>query len=957
MGFSSDAKFFERAALTLLQGAKLDLKSSKKPSREKQIYEQLMLMHQAHLIAAEPQSYISIPEYNDIDPQYMGQTHIHPLSAALNIRADRLKAVAIIKDKPIADFEVLGQNWDERNAWRKGASYTTHRVAVLLSGDIAAMWQGMSLIRQRLAGEAGPPIIVQNTGKFWEPLFQMAKFGPKNEKRLKNNFERFGIFISSSAPETADILASFSDLPKINPRDINFERPNFPEITYPLYLFATTDNNKFNEVKIGLQESGATGRIRRAFDILGKSPIPTEEKYSYEGNAAEKMEALIERIRDLGIEEVEGLLSFHGYTDTSQVILMTNDGGLGACMENSAGERSIDLFSQKYFPDSHHRMNPIQMSPGVELAYLMRSDRGLETAFSQMHESAKDCADKSEGKFKIEDLAGYDRSLQMCVPLSRVLNAIQNNQPLDLVSLNVVSVFDGQKLKISPEPKGLVNAKIETQNYLISPDTHMVRAENPEWIKTGPNVVSFRTMQAYAGKFQAREISAPVQINKYNVVNMGLLGTPSLLFARVSSSSLTSIKLDLKRDFGIATRQGADVWRKFKVDPTEVIAESLTSVSNAAYRSGIRQLLDKSTVFYVGEQIAANNNSHLPKLLQGLSFLSAVVRNQIFNPINLVVDKNAVPELVGLIEHKQKMGLVGQTTDQLMTLVSSKKETTQAISSIVRGEQVKVTPIERKFISDGKVEDKSCMTVTTYFSAMNVNKTWVDQAQRLGYLMAVNGFNLKVGGGNDGLMKAVSDGFQKGKKEIMRSGHDFPNQLILIQCVDTESIESAYDGGGISRCHPTIEAREADLQTTDMEIAGAGGAGTDEEIFGSFYSREIGLIDARKVPFILFNQQMDTVQGRMGVHDKYPEMFDGKFFERVHAQIVLTPEEILARAVDHRVKMRAEQSVVTKIINFPLSEVDTKKQVFVPPYYTYNGAEGYLPPSVGNTDVRQFVFS
>ncbi|MEK7802258.1 MAG: hypothetical protein AAB276_07380, partial [Pseudomonadota bacterium] len=172
MGFSSDARFFELAALALLQGAKIDLKDSKKPSRQKQMFEQLRLMHQAHLIAAEPQSYISIPENKNIDRKYMGQTHVHPVSAALSIRADRLKSVAILKDKPVAEFEVLGLNWNGRNAWREDASYKTDRVTVLLSGDIAAMWQGMSLIRQKLAGGAGAPIIVQNTDKFWEPLFQ-----------------------------------------------------------------------------------------------------------------------------------------------------------------------------------------------------------------------------------------------------------------------------------------------------------------------------------------------------------------------------------------------------------------------------------------------------------------------------------------------------------------------------------------------------------------------------------------------------------------------------------------------------------------------------------------------------------------------------------------------------------------------------------------------------------------
>jgi hypothetical protein len=228
--------------------------------------------------------------------------------------------------------------------------------------------------------------------------------------------------------------------------------------------------------------------------------------------------------------------------------------------------------------------------------------------------------------------------------------------------------------------------------------------------------------------------------------------------------------------------------------------------------------------------------------------------------------------------------------------------------------------------------------------------------------MAVNGFSLKVGGGNDGLMRAAADGFQRGKAELQNKGHVFPNQLILIQCIDTESIEKAYDGGGIYRCHPTIEAREADLQNTDFVIAGAGGAGTDEEIFAEFYSRLNGLTDSTKKPFILFNQQIQTKDGLVGVHDPYRDIFDNEFLKKMNVSFVMTSEEILARAIAHRSRLFNESHVISlqdlrmglmsKYVEKGDSQLTYGKSFsikrFISPLGIYTGQEGHLPYAIKN---------
>jgi predicted Rossmann-fold nucleotide-binding protein len=964
VNFAKEINFFERAALTFLKGKKIEALGTQMTKLEMNLFQLCLKLHQFHFISPEPHSLIRVLEtkLSDRNGTLLGQTNIHPVSHVLHQDAEHLKSICMLKQMPVAEFELLGLDWDKRQSWRNSPDFKTDKVAVLASGDFTSIWQVMSLLRQRQAGAKGPPIIIQNTHKIWEIIFKPLASG---WERRKKELRDLNVYFSSGAPETADLLAGFENIPKINPKDINFHLATFPEIKNPLYLFATTDSKKFNEVREALGHSGAAGRIRRAFDILGKSEIPTEQKYSFEGNAAEKMEALIERIRTLGMSTVEQLLKLHGYTDSSEIILMTNDGGLGICLENGNGERKRDLFTPEFFPDTHQSMNKSQMAPGVELAYLMRTI-GLQTAFIQLWKSVRSACSKSHGRFKEDNLIAYDTSLQIFLPLKRVLDAIQQGGPLDLQSLGIISVFGGQRLKVSKEPKGPWSGDVETINYLYVPSTDKVRAELPSDVTNWPNAKGFLMLQSYAGTSVPKEklIGSGLGNNREHGVRLGLLGTPSILFARAASDELNQLKRTLEKEYAVKTRQGADIWLRYKDSFSATISQVIHGNSNSAYRAGIRKLLDESAVIYVGNQKFSTNPimAEKERILQSLLFLSAVVRNQIFNPIDLVVNKAEVPHLIKLIEHKKRLGLIGQSMPDLMTLIDKESDAAEVISRIARSEKDKITPLDRKFISDGQVENKQCVTTTVYFSASNVNNSLVTQAHRLGYLMAVNGFSLKVGGGNDGLMRAAADGFQKGKAELQTKGHIFPNQLILIQCIDTESIEKAYEGGGIYRCHPTIEAREADLQNTDFVVAGAGGAGTDEEIFAEFYSRLNGLTDSTKKPFMLFNQQIQTKDGFVGVHDPYRDIFDNEFFKKLNVSFVMTSEEILARAVAHRSRLLNEAHVISaqgmgaqlagkygaitegqKVYGRSLS---IKR--FISPIGVYLGQEGHLPYATKN---------
>ncbi len=279
----------------------------------------------------------------------MGLTDVHPIGLALYNSAEKLKSVCEQIGQKVANFEVLGLNWDKRNSWRAQPAFTLDegKVGVMLATDVASLWQAMSLIRQRLSGsdKSKTPLIIQNDFYLLDYIFSTNDLNT-DDKRKK--LQKYGIYFSFGAPDTVAQLASFDMVEMIAPTDISLAMTSFPHVTAPVYAFATTDIKKTNEKKIGLKSSGAAGTIRTIYDILGRYEITPEEQYSYEGNAAEKMEALIKYLRLQGSDFVRRQFRFHGYADLSQVQLMVNDGGLGICLENEKGQRFTNLFFPIY---------------------------------------------------------------------------------------------------------------------------------------------------------------------------------------------------------------------------------------------------------------------------------------------------------------------------------------------------------------------------------------------------------------------------------------------------------------------------------------------------------------------------------------------------------------------------------------------------------------------------------
>lgn len=950
----NEAALFERAALTLLRGEKIN--QSFNTLIAMPLYNLLQRMHAAHLIAAEPQSYVQLIRNAGFDTKFLGNTHIHPQSSALLEEAQSLLSVCEQKGKPISNFEIFGLNHDKRSAWRDEDDFKIDqgKVGVLVPGDITSLWQAMNLIRQRTENPEvrfTSPIIIQNTGHFWESLFTNSTAHWSKEVKA---LERLNIFVSAGAVETADILATVPFGRKMDAQDVQLKLTDAPPVLAEQEVFFTTDSVKLGHTIRGQEHFYAGDSVRRGIDVIGPFPSADEQTYSLEGNADDKMGGTYERhaklVATIGRAGVEKLYTDAGL-DVAKVKVITNDGGWLTTLENKSGERKIDLFPERLFPNTAHKLNPIQMGPGVEYAYMKRTD-GLEYMMTNLEKRVGEIVERPGSRFRRGDLSVYDTSVFMSVPLSRMLDAIEAGDPYDAAELGVVSVFASHKLGIADKPyRGPYTGVVDTIDYFIPKEPHgnlLTRSQIPDWFMRGPNVEAHR-LSKMVRNVVPREAET-VEAGHKSKINMGILGSLDALTQRRSSDALDDLKARLLAEFKVSTRLGPQYWDTYRNRP-ELVLKQAGGSTNTAYLAGTRKMLDSSRVFFAGNT-SRETLSDKQKVKHLGPILDASVRNQVFNHIDLVIDADSPVGKIALdlIQRKQELGFVQQRTEHIAHFVQGNEAAASKINEIVRRKPIHTKQIKRQFFSDGQVEKHDCATAVVYCSATNCNKALLNQYDRLGYLLAINGFSLKVGGGNDGLMKAVADGFNKGKKELLEKGYDFPNQLILIQCVDTEAIEKRYEGEGLYRCHGSIKPRMADLQQALVHINGAGGLGSDREYLGDLESRMEGLIDPAKNQMIWFNNQMQTTKGTVGVHDFYKDTFSTQFLKGLGADNwTLTAEETVAQACLFREKQMFEHTLPLANLRATLKDAHNKAALaqpighFRPPFNTWLGVTGELP--------------
>jgi uncharacterized protein (TIGR00730 family) len=175
------------------------------------------------------------------------------------------------------------------------------------------------------------------------------------------------------------------------------------------------------------------------------------------------------------------------------------------------------------------------------------------------------------------------------------------------------------------------------------------------------------------------------------------------------------------------------------------------------------------------------------------------------------------------------------------------------------------------------MKDYQCKAITVYCSSSNhVNSVYLDVAHQLGQLIAENGYTLIFGGGQVGLMGALSAGAREKSGKVIG--------IILKKFVDMGISDPAVRE---MRSVETMRSRKQGLEEAgDAYIALPGGFGTFEEITEIISFKQLGF---HNNPIIIINVSgyFDPLIKQFDLG--FEEQFIEKRFRKVY-QVVQNPQ-------------------------------------------------------------------
>ena len=172
------------------------------------------------------------------------------------------------------------------------------------------------------------------------------------------------------------------------------------------------------------------------------------------------------------------------------------------------------------------------------------------------------------------------------------------------------------------------------------------------------------------------------------------------------------------------------------------------------------------------------------------------------------------------------------------------------------------------------------MTICIYGAASElIDKSFIEQTEKLGEMLAKHGHRLVYGAGGTGLMGASARGFKAGNGEVIGVAPHFMHDIEPIYEGCTQLIET----------ETMAERKEIMEDMADIFIITPGGIGTLDEFFQCITLRELGRLD-KDIVFYNINDYYTKLIEYM------EDCIEKKFIrERVRNfyKVASTPEEVV----------------------------------------------------------------
>lgn len=849
-------------------------------------------MYTGFFTPLEPQSVVSRKGWGVKEISYMGNSAVHPVSKQSVDEAQAINAHE-------TDFTVYGYNIHTRYDVDLQGAYSERgsKPHILTKGDYVALSQVTDDLSWRMSQSDTsklPPVIIQGRD-YWGALFADKEF----------DFAKLGVYFTNTAEETVQFLSAYKEA--YPSADQMTKSIASYKLSSPQNILATTDHVKTGHNFVAQAEY--QGEIRVAHTVVGSYQIPEEQQFSYAGNAWVKMVNIMEVALDRGLED-----------PCRNMNLVVNDGGLAAFLMNKKGKVYIDIFNDReYFPTSAHVMNPVLSGPAVELAELYKSAPNFDSVVDATFRKI-DAVCAHDRRFKPSDLKVFDTAIQMSIPLNKfyeLYHAFKASHPdVDrrdicerIARIHTVCVCDIQQTKLFRNPQyNSVPLTTDTEHFLEDvAHPGKSRAEVAEWVKDGPNAVTFRMMMDAVA---AEPSEATTGVARKAAMRSPRVAVPSMLLGnKGKTNSVRELKRALDQ-YGINFRLGTSYWQKFNHSAQASMAHDFIDAASF-HRKHIRDLLNENDFLYIPSDCVADSPHTALEYLLLVS--SAMVQRQVFRkdaPFIIMEKGPFADKVIGVFKALKNMGLIGQKFEHLVKLTDGPAQSAKEINAIMH----LIPPAKRQAMNLHEIKSipmPENYTAVMYCSASNKNANWVSDNEDIAFTLAVNGADLKIGGGKEGMMKAAADGYMRGLAYLEARGIEPKGKLHLIQCNDTVTLEGQYEMpaeyGHLSRfiekrCYETIEERRYDLQKSHLPIGSAGGIGTFEELICDLIAAHNGEKDFRSHVFHLFSQSGALPNGKVGrVYDFIDDLMR-PILPHGMINIHRTKEEMIQLILDEKAK-------------------------------------------------------
>ena len=343
---------------------------------------------------------------------------------------------------------------------------------IAIPGDLYAMQEMLYLFEQKLAGKMlKHPLIIENPVNdynqgFWDELLRGLKVYNRNDssdtpfsqRRKYVNFEAlandYGIYISENRADTLKIAKSIVSQTK--PHEEITAKPFIPDGA--ILFVATGTMKKYHEIEGICKANGINVKVRSIFELLDTYVSPDEDRRTYEGNAAKKVEAAFNSWHEMPEEERVARLKHLGITK-KQAFIVAEDSGFHFAEPN--------LSSEDEFRKIAHAVDLRAPFPGVETGPATIGSDGIKGFMNKIQQ----IFDRREAEGKAVNYGLVSKSIIALAPLQQEKRSI--DMQIVNAEINGMVNRDAVTGKIIPFESG--SGAVEIANYLV-PD-HVVKGK------------------------------------------------------------------------------------------------------------------------------------------------------------------------------------------------------------------------------------------------------------------------------------------------------------------------------------------------------------------------------------------------------------------------------------------------------------------------------------------------